>query len=69
MISQTILQTLVRLAGPYSNLYEKNSFFAEIVVKSLGGLFQMEKLEKAIFAGGCFWCLEPSFETLSSILC
>jgi len=28
----------------------------------------MEKLEKAIFAGGCFWCLEPSFETLPGVL-
>ena len=28
----------------------------------------MEKSEKAIFAGGCFWCLEPSFETLPGVL-
>jgi len=28
----------------------------------------MEKLEKAIFAGGCFWCLEPPFETLPGVL-
>jgi len=28
----------------------------------------MDKSEKAIFAGGCFWCLEPSFETLPGVL-
>lgn len=25
-------------------------------------------MEKAIFAGGCFWCLEESFETLPGVL-
>ena len=28
----------------------------------------MKDLEKAIFAGGCFWCLEASFETLPGVL-
>ncbi|MGA1796062.1 MAG: peptide-methionine (R)-S-oxide reductase MsrB [bacterium] len=26
------------------------------------------KLEKAIFAGGCFWCLEPPFEALEGVV-
>jgi peptide methionine sulfoxide reductase msrA/msrB len=26
-----------------------------------------EKLEKAIFAGGCFWCMEPPFEKLDGV--
>jgi len=37
-------------------------------VKPLGALFQVKKLEKAIFAGGCFWCLESSFEALPGVL-
>jgi len=28
----------------------------------------MGKSERAIFAGGCFWCLEPFFETLLGVL-
>ena len=27
-----------------------------------------EKFEKAIFAGGCFWCLEPVFDRLPGVL-
>lgn len=26
------------------------------------------KMEKAIFAGGCFWCMEPPFEKLSGVI-
>lgn len=32
---------------------------------SMGG--QNAKLEKAIFAGGCFWCMEPPFEKLDGV--
>jgi len=28
----------------------------------------MEKVGKAIFAGGCFWCMEPFFEKLPGLL-
>ena len=26
-----------------------------------------KKLEKATFAGGCFWCMEPPFEVLDGV--
>lgn len=29
---------------------------------------QAEKLEKATFAGGCFWCMEPPFEKLDGVV-
>ncbi len=28
----------------------------------------MTKIETAIFAGGCFWCLEPPFDALDGVL-
>jgi peptide methionine sulfoxide reductase msrA/msrB len=31
------------------------------------GLSAETKLEKATFAGGCFWCLEPPFEKLDGV--
>ena len=27
-----------------------------------------EENEKAYFAGGCFWCMEPPFEALSGVI-
>lgn len=30
--------------------------------------FAEEKMEKAAFAGGCFWCMETPFEKLSGVL-
>lgn len=29
---------------------------------------QMERFEKATFAGGCFWCMEPPFEKLDGVV-
>jgi methionine-S-sulfoxide reductase len=29
---------------------------------------QKEKIKKATFAGGCFWCMEPPFEKLAGVL-
>jgi len=31
-------------------------------------LYAAPKYEKAIFAGGCFWCMEPPFEKLKGII-
>ena len=27
-----------------------------------------EKMKKATFAGGCFWCMEPPFEQLDGVI-
>ena len=27
-----------------------------------------QKTEKAIFAGGCFWCMEPAFESIDGVI-
>ena len=27
------------------------------------------KIEKATFAGGCFWCMEPPFDKKNGIIC
>ena len=50
----------------------KNSMFMTLVV--LGGailvtnIFSNNKYEEAIFAGGCFWCMEPPFEKLEGVV-
>lgn len=28
----------------------------------------MPKIEKAVFAGGCFWCMQPSFDETAGVL-
>ena len=32
-----------------------------------GGAGSMQNFEKATFAGGCFWCMEPPFEKLDGV--
>lgn len=32
-----------------------------------GGDVMAEQLQKATFAGGCFWCLEPSFDEMEGV--
>ena len=32
------------------------------------GNFMSEENEKAYFAGGCFWCMEPPFEDLDGVI-
>ena len=43
-----------------------------IILILLGGTISMsahaEKLEKATFAGGCFWCLEKPFDAVSGVV-
>ena len=34
---------------------------------SFGG-FMSDQNEKAYFAGGCFWCMEPPFEALDGVI-
>lgn len=36
--------------------------------KGKGGEMLSAKLEKATFAGGCFWCMEPPFEKLKGVV-
>lgn len=54
------------------------SFLAFLVVPGImivkdgsmiqGNVYAAEKLEKATFAGGCFWCMEPPFEKLDGVV-
>ncbi len=32
------------------------------------GVAQGTRLEKATFAGGCFWCMEPAFDSLPGVI-
>ncbi len=32
------------------------------------GVKKMEKMEKATFAGGCFWCMEPPYKKLEGVI-
>ncbi len=49
----------------------KNTFFSFLVLMVfLSGHLHSEntKLEKATFAGGCFWCMEPAFEEIDGVV-
>lgn len=38
-----------------------------VLLMSEDGLFGREPLEKATFAGGCFWCMEEPFDSLKGV--
>ena len=38
------------------------------VVRRQALTLSKEKLEKATFAGGCFWCMEPPFDKLDGVI-
>jgi peptide methionine sulfoxide reductase msrA/msrB len=55
----------------YAHMYMKSYsilFFSLILLVALASGARAEgKQEKAIFAGGCFWCMEPPFEKLEGV--
>ncbi len=58
----TIAILAVILLFLYAKFYKSNDHQS-----SRAEDLQGEKLEKATFAGGCFWCMEPPFEKLEGV--
>ena len=40
---------------------------ASVSAKDSGKAASVPRLEKAMFAGGCFWCMEPAFDKLKGV--
>jgi len=40
---------------------------ASVFAKDSGKAASVPRLEKAMFAGGCFWCMEPAFDKLNGV--
>lgn len=47
---------------------KKLNLFIFIVLSSTNLFAETSKTEGAIFAGGCFWCMEPPFDKLDGVL-
>jgi len=56
------------VTGCNATIYVAFLFIVAIWIMSVGSqAFAEEKYDKAIFAGGCFWCMEPPFEKLDGV--
>ena len=45
----------------------KVTFFIILIFFNLSTILNAQNLSKAYFAGGCFWCMEESFEKLEGV--
>ena len=45
----------------------KVTFFIILIFFNLSTILNAQNLSKAYFAGGCFWCMEESFERLEGV--
>jgi len=43
-------------------------FFVVLALILYSNLYAGQKIRKAVFAGGCFWCMEPPFEKLDGVV-
>ena len=58
------------IVSGFRNFAEKlcGSLIVFCFVQSVGAAQAPQHLEKAIFAGGCFWCMQPPFEKLKGVV-
>ena len=61
LVSGVILATLVAFNGVHADSSGNNNVQKPVAV-------QVNKLEKATFAGGCFWCMEHPFDELPGVV-
>ncbi len=67
IVATARLRTMLQKRDFYLSLLLSLGFvFANI--RAVQGESTMESREKATFAGGCFWCMEPAFDAISGVV-
>ena len=44
------------------------NFFIITIIFFVSSFAQSQELKKAYFAGGCFWCMEESFDQVEGVI-
>lgn len=68
IFTKALVASLVVVRGVVVVINARSVEDEGVTLDDLESLYENEAYEKAIFAGGCFWCIEPPYAQLDGVV-